>query len=123
SYSIHLMLASLHIEDTPISYNSPRGPAAEFKLSYNQREANQPATFSYANLGAKWTFNWLSYVTDDGPTLPSQTPTVYVRGGGAEVFSGFNSTTQSYAPDRQTLAALVRTSDNTYERRFANGSK
>ena len=29
SYSMHLMLASLHIEDTPISYNSPRGPSPE----------------------------------------------------------------------------------------------
>src|SRR6266850_8432710 len=51
SYSIHLMLASLHIEDTPISYNSPRGPATKFKVSYNQREANQPTMFASGNLG------------------------------------------------------------------------
>src|SRR5450432_1471785 len=65
NYSIHLMLASLHIQDTPISYNSPRGPSTDFKVVYNQREANQPTTFAYSNLGSKWTFNWLSYVTDD----------------------------------------------------------
>jgi YD repeat-containing protein len=51
------------------------------------------------------------------------TPTVYVRGGGTEALGGFNSTTQSYAPDRQTLAVLVRTSNDTYERRFSDGSK
>src|ERR1051325_9949395 len=123
SYSMHLMLASLHIEDTPISYNSPRGPSPEFKVTYNQREANQPATFTYANLGSKWTFNWLSYVTDDGPTVTAVTPTVYVRGGGTEALGGVNFTTPSYAPDRQTPAVLVRTSNDTYERRFSDGSK
>jgi RHS repeat-associated protein len=123
SYSIHLMLASLHIEDTPISYNSPRGPSTHFKVTYNQREANQPTTFAYSNLGPKWTFNWLSYVTDNGPAAASASPTVYVRGGGTEVFSGFDSGTKSYAPDRQTLAVLVRTSGSTYEKNFPNGSK
>jgi RHS repeat-associated protein len=39
------------------------------------------------------------------------------------VFRGFDSGTQSYAPDRQTLALLVRTSTSTYERIFPNGSK
>jgi len=123
SYSIHLMLASLHIQDTPISSNSPRGPSTDFKVVYNQREANQPTTFAYGNLGPKWTFNWLSYVTDGGPAAPSASPVVYVRGGGTEVFGGFDSGTQSYAPDRQTLAVLVRTSSNTYEKKFPNGSK
>lgn len=49
SYSIHLLLASLHIEDTPISYNSARGPSTDFKVVYNQREANQPTTFLFSN--------------------------------------------------------------------------
>ena len=79
TYWFHLMLASLHIEDTPISYNSPRGPTPEFKVVYNQREANQPASFSYSNLGPKWTFNWLSYVTDDGGSAPYPNPSVYVK--------------------------------------------
>lgn len=123
SYSIHLLLASLHIEDTPISYNSPRGAATKFKVTYNQREANQPTPFSNSNLGPRWTCNWLSYVMDDGSAGASANPTVYVRGGGTEVFGGFDFGTQSYAPDRQTLALLVRTSSSTYERRFPNGSK
>jgi RHS repeat-associated protein len=122
SYSIHLMLASLHIEDTPISYNSPRGPATDFKVIYNQREANQPTTFPFCNLGPKWTSNWLSYVTDD-PANPSANAAVYVRGGGTETYSGFNSGTQSYAPDMQSVAVLVRTSGITYEKRFPDGSK
>jgi YD repeat-containing protein len=121
-YSIHLLLASLHIEDTPISYNSPRGPSPEFKVVYNQREANQPSPFSFSNLGAQWTFNWLSYVTDN-PVDPNANAAVYVRGGGTETFTGFNTATQSYAADPQSLAVLVRTSSTSYERRMPDGSK
>jgi RHS repeat-associated protein len=122
-YWLHLMLASLHIEDTPISYNSPRGPSTNFKVAYNQREANQPSPFTYSNLGPKWTFNWLSYVTDNGPSTASANPTVYVRGGGTETYGGFNSSTGNYAADQQTLAVLVRVSGTTYEKRFPDGSK
>ncbi len=123
NYSIHLMLASLHIEDTPISYHAPIGPPAKFKVAYNQREANQPATFPYSNLGPKWTHNWLSYVTDNGPAAIPSSPTIYLRGGGTEVVGGYDPATQSYSPDRQTLAVLVRTSNSSYERRFPNGAK
>src|SRR5436190_15942129 len=101
SYSIHLMLASLHIEDTPISYYSPLGPSTAFKVSYNQREANQPSTFVFGNLGPKWTHSWLSYVTDDASPNGSINPAVYVRGGGTEVCTGFNPSTQSYTADPQ----------------------
>lgn len=121
-YSIHLLLASLHIEDTPISYNCPRGPSPRFKVVYNQREANQPQTFTFCNLGPKWAFNWLSYVTDD-PANSSANATVYVRGGGTETYTGFNSVTQSYAPDLQSMAVLVRMSSTSYEKRFPDGSK
>ena len=43
------------------------------------------AAFDYSNLGPKWTFNWLSYVTDDpNGQLPSNG--VYLPGGGAEIY-------------------------------------
>lgn len=119
-YSVHLLLASLHIEDTPIQYNCPHGVPADFRVVYNQREAHQPETFDYSNLGPKWTFNWLSYVTDYGP---NENPSVYVRGGGTEVFGGFNSGTGEYAADKQSLAVLVRNPNGTFERRFPDGSK
>jgi RHS repeat-associated protein len=121
-YSIHLLLASLHIEDTPISYNSPRGPSTAFKVVYNQREANQPVPFTFCNFGSKWTFNWLSYVTDN-PADPNANADVYVRGGGTETCAGFNSGTQSYAPGMQSMAVLFRTSSTSYERRMPDGSK
>jgi YD repeat-containing protein len=36
---------------------------------------------------------------------------------------GFDSTSQSYAPDRQSQTVLVRTSTTSYEKRFPDGSK
>src|SRR5712692_2556833 len=66
--SAYSMLASLHITDTPVGYKPPRGLAVNFTVTYNQRDAQQPPTFRYSNLGSKWTFNWLSYVTDDPVT-------------------------------------------------------
>lgn len=121
-YSAHSMLVSLNIEDTPIGYTPPRGPAIDFTITYNQKEPQQPQTFSYSNLGPKWTFNWLSFVTDD-PNNASVNASVYVPGGGAEIYSGFNSGSQSYLPDPQSHAILVRTSSTAYEKRFPDGSK
>ncbi len=51
-YSAHAMLASLNIEDTPLRYSPPRGPAINFTVTYNQRESQQPQTFSYSNLSS-----------------------------------------------------------------------
>jgi RHS repeat-associated protein len=121
-YSAHSVLASLNIEDTPIGYSPPRGPAINFTVTYNQRDTQQPQTFNYSNLGPRWTFNWLSYVTDD-PNNMSADATVYVAGGGAEKYSGFDSGSQSYQADPQSHAILVRTAPATYEKRFSDGSK
>jgi RHS repeat-associated protein len=121
-YNVHSLLVSLNMVDTPVGYTPPLGPAVQFRVTYNQRDANQPSIFSYSNLGPKWTFDWLSYVTDD-PANPAAAARLYARGGGVEPYTGFNSSTQSYAlqPDSHTL--LVRTSSTSYERRFIDGSK
>lgn len=123
-YSAHSMLASLNIEDTPISYTPPRGAAINFALTYNQRDNQQPSAFTYSNVGKKWTFNWLSYVTDD-PNNASANANVYVSGGGGENYSGFDSGSQSYLPDPQSHAILKRilTSPIQYERQLPDGSK
>ena len=121
-YTAHSMLASLNVEDTPLRYTPPRGPAINFTVTYNQRDTQQPQTFNYSNLGPKWTFNWFSYVTDD-PNNALANATVYVAGGGAEKFSGFDSGSQSYQPEPQSHAVLVRTAPGAYEKRYPNGSK
>jgi RHS repeat-associated protein len=116
------MLGSLTIQDTPIHCPAPRGPNLDVTVTYNQREAQQPNAFSYSNFGPKWTFSWLSYVTDD-PNNAGANASVYASGGGTEIYSGFNSGSQSYLPEAQSHAVLVRTSSTSYEKRFPDGSK
>lgn len=120
--SAHLMLVSLNIEDTPVSYLPPVGYPVAFQVVYNQREANQPAIFSYSNLGPKWTFNWLAYITDN-PSSPAADVNYYVAGGGTLPFTGFNPTNQTFAIQLKSQALLMRTSTNSYEMSFRDGSK
>src|SRR5436190_293639 len=120
-YSVHSMLVSLNIEDRPLRYTPPRGPAIDFIVTYNQKEGQQPAVFHYSNLGPKWTFGWLSYITDD-PSAQLATTAVYVPGGGAEIFA-FDYSTQTFQTDPQSHAALVKTGASSYERRLPDGSK
>ncbi|HEY2944635.1 MAG TPA: RHS repeat-associated core domain-containing protein [Vicinamibacteria bacterium] len=122
SYSFQALLTALHISDTPVSYTPPRGPAIRFGVSYHQREAFQPQTFTFSNFGRKWLFDWVLYVEDNPANLSAPVDS-YMPGGGKETYSGFDGTS-SYAPDRDSRSVLVRTSTSPirYEKRFADGS-
>jgi RHS repeat-associated protein len=123
-YTFHTLLANLTISDIPVGYSPPVGPAVQFEATYNFRDAYQPAIFTFPNLGAKWTFDWISYVTDD-PGVVGQSPTVYLRGAGAETFTGYDATTLSYSPHFMSRAVLKRVTDSPikYERLLPDGSK
>jgi YD repeat-containing protein len=122
-YTFLRLLAALRIQDTPLTYTPPKGPAVNFTLTYNQRDVFQPAVFTYANVGPKWTFDAVSYVEDDPSTQAAQTVRIYRRGGGMEIYAGLVGTTPS-APELRTRAVLVRVSSNPiqYERRLPDGS-
>jgi len=117
-YSVHAMLVSLNITDTPVGYSPPFGPPVKFLVTYNQRDSFQPQIFSYSNLGGKWTFDWMSYVVDN-PASPGPLVSVYLRGGGQENTNG------SGQPDIDTRAVvnLVSTSPIRYERILPDRSK
>ncbi len=119
-YSIHSLLVSLNIQDTPVRYSPARGPAINFTVTYNERETQQLPIFGYSNLGPKWTFGWLSYIVDD-PTTQLPTTLVYLPGGGAEIYR-FDSGSQAFLPDPQSHALLVRINPNRYEKRLPDGS-
>jgi RHS repeat-associated protein len=121
-YTSDLLTATLRITDTPLEYTPPVGAKIDFIAVYHQSDADQSPGQQYSHLGPNWTFNWISYVTDD-PSEPAAGASVYVRGGGTERYSGYNMTTHKYLPDRQTHAVLKRTSDNTYEKHFRDGSR
>jgi RHS repeat-associated protein len=120
--NVHLMVVSLSIEDRPVGYSPPVGPSVSFRAVYSQREPRQPAAFSYSNLGPKWTFNWLSYITDN-PFSPSANVSLYVDGGGTQPFAGYNSSTRTYQVQLKSQTLLTRVSTNRYELLFPDGSK
>src|SRR6202008_3981761 len=72
--------------DTPVDYNPPRGPAVSLALRYDHRDQRQPQTFTYGHVGPRWTFDWLSYVTDNNTSAypPYAWKTVYLRGESTE---------------------------------------
>jgi RHS repeat-associated protein len=120
-HSVFLLDVSLNIQDTPVGYAPPIGPAVQFVVNYNQRESDQPATFDYSNLGAQWTFNYLAYISDD-PSAPEDNVNYYTDGGGTLPFTGFNAASQSFAPQMKSHAILTRTSSNSYAMLFPDGS-
>src|SRR5437764_14859689 len=119
-FSVHSFRASLNIVDTPLRYEPAFGPSVRFTATYNQLESQQPAAFSYSNLGPKWTFDWLSYVTDDPTQAQPVVATVYVPGGGSEAF-WYDPSTHSFQADPQSIAVLVKTGPPSYERPIPAG--
>src|SRR5207248_1146346 len=91
---------------------------------------------SYSNLGPKWTFDWMAWVTDGGNPDFAQ---VYVRGGGLETYTpnrvvsgaaGVPTDTYFFYHHFMSHAELVAirtqtSSGNTdvYERHLPDGSK
>jgi RHS repeat-associated protein len=118
TYSVHSLLCSLNINDTPVGYDPPVGPSMQFTLTYNQRDIGQTGTLNYSNFGALWTHGWFSYVRQN-----SGSADVFMRGGGTRTVTGFNSSTQAYAPEQTSRAVLVKTSTTSFEQRYPDGSK
>lgn len=122
-YRVHLMMASVHVTDAPFRYAPPVGPEVRLHIGYNQRESHQPQTFTYSNLGPKWTLDWLSYVVDD-PANGSASVGVFRSGGGQDTFSGFDAGTGAFAQDTRSHATLRRLASSPvrYERSRPDGS-
>ncbi len=121
-YNVDSARVSLTITDTPVSYTPPVGPPIKFTVSYQQREVAPVQTPTYSNLGNKWSFDWLSYLVID-PANDAADATAYGPGGGTLHYSGFDSGTQAYAPQRETQVSLVKTGTDHYEKRFPDGSR
>ena len=120
--AIHLMAVNLNLTDEPVGYSPPVGPPVHFTVRYNQRDAFQPANFSYANFGPKWTCDWISYITDT-PSNHLADVNLYVQGGGDRTFTGFDTNTQSYAFQQYDETRLTRTGPSRYELLSGDGSK
>ena len=121
------MAVSLNLTDTPVGYRPQKGPSALVTLFYNQREDQQPATFSFSNVGQKWTFSWLAYVQDD-PAHPGVSVSRYASGGGGIVYpsGSYNSGTGAFTSDTYDNSQLVRIppsgSATSYQRNLPDGN-
>ncbi len=118
----HLLNVSLNISDEPIGYSPPVGPPVRFTVRYNQRDNQFSSNFNYSNFGNKWTFDWLAYILDN-PSTPLSDVTYYIMGGGNRTFTGFNSTTQTYAFQLLDQTKLIRTSPSSYEMISRDGTR
>lgn len=120
AYAFHLMTVNLNIVDTPVGYRPPRGPAVQFRVTYNHREGDRSSPFTYGNLGNLWNYNWLSYIQDN-PAVTNDV-TLYARGGGALLFD-YDSGAGTYAVQHDTQARLVRVSSTNYTLTHRDGSQ
>ncbi|HEY0782823.1 MAG TPA: cysteine peptidase family C39 domain-containing protein, partial [Thermoanaerobaculia bacterium] len=128
-YNFHVAIVSLNVTDTPVGYLPPRGPAMPIGITYNSREDFQPASFTFTNLGGRWSFDWLSYVEDDDPQNAGQTIRLAERGGGSYILphvSGMPAGT--YGPNvTGRHETVVRTVQNgatvAFVRQYPNGSQ
>jgi RHS repeat-associated protein len=120
-YSFVEMVSSLQLQDSPVGYAPPKGPPVPVTITYNQREANQPANFTFYNVSPKWTLNWLAYIQDD-PTNIGNNVSRIVGGGGAIPESSFAA--NAFAPEEATGAVLSYTAGATasYTLTFPDGS-
>ena len=123
--TVEMQVVGLELRDTPVGYFPPVGPAVTFYLVYSHRDTQQPTSFSYTNFGAKWTFNWLSYITDN--VKNGGDAFLYRRGGGNEpyTFSSPSATTATAGPYSQ--AVMTRTvnsidASTSFQLTFPDGS-
>jgi len=123
----HTMDVSLHLSDTPVGYQPQKGPAAFTRVFYNQREMDQPATFSYSNIGQKWSLNWQAFIED---TIggPDGLPILGVPGGGGGIQYQYYPEQFGTHAELWDNTQLFRITDATgkvtsYERRHPDGSK
>jgi RHS repeat-associated protein len=115
SWNVELSVVGLSLHDTPLGYTPPVGPAVRFEMYYSHRDTQQPQTFSYTNLGPKWTTTWLSYVTDSG----NGSVDLYARGGGDEPYTFPTTgevTTSNPGPFTQAVLTRVLDGDGNTKR-------
>lgn len=124
-YQMTLLLVGLYITDTPIRYNPPIGPGVHFTVTYNQRDVFLEADPNYSNLGDQCSFNWFTYIADDGSGDVNPTVTRYLNSVGQIQYSLSNSTatTGVYFPDQFGNILQYDSTSNVYTLTSPDGAQ
>ena len=122
-YNISELAVGVTLADAPVGYTPAIGPSPKVTISYNQREAAQPAVFNFFNVSPNWTTNWLRLIQDD-PTQLGQSVMRYFANGDAWSYSGYTSATGAFAPEEAdaSVLRLTSTSPVVYQRLLQDGS-
>jgi RHS repeat-associated protein len=120
-YHFTEMLNSLKLVDSPVGYAPPKGPRVPVTITYNQREASQPANFSFFNVSPKWTLNWLAYIQDD-PTNIGGNVSRIVGGGGSITETGYSGGAFTMEEKTGAVLATVPGAQPSYTLTFPDGS-
>jgi RHS repeat-associated protein len=131
--SIKMAKASLSLSDTPVGYRPQKGVPSLVSLTYNARDGDQPANFSFSNASPLWAHNWQSYIQDD-PNNPGSNVVRVTGGGGGYDYdvlaqldqSVYNSTTGAFVAETYDNSQLVRIpatgAATSYTRALPDGS-
>jgi YD repeat-containing protein len=120
----HAMVNSLNIKDTPVGYEPQKGYSMLTTVTYNAREAMQPATFTSSNLSSKWSHSWQSYIVDDPTNLAIAPKRIAGGGGGYTYAASYGGGRYTYAetPDYSVLwRAPVSGAATSYTRYLPDG--
>lgn len=120
--SVHLMAVSVNIVDIPVWHDPPKGPAVNFRVTYNQTEGSPNKMLDYGNMGPNWTHDFFSYI-QEGASNNRDTVTRYTPGGGYIIHDGYVAGTGEYPIDRHGGILKYYTSPERYELSFGDGSK
>ncbi|MBO9712630.1 RHS repeat-associated core domain-containing protein [Sphingomonas sp.] len=120
TWNVEPMFVSLELHDRPVGYTPPVGPAINFDIYYSHRDVQQPATFNYVNFGHKWTFGWLSYMTDKRSS--GGAVDLYQRGGGDEPYTMSGATSSPGAYSQAYVTAQTVSGATTFTRHLKDGS-
>lgn len=122
-YSFNAKLAAVRIQDNPLGYTPPVGPAVNFMLTYADLDDSKPATSpAFSNAGRVWAIDWVAWIDPiaGNPTASSRI-TVHVPGGGTEI-SRYIPAATAFGPNDRSQATVRKLSNTSYVRLLPDGS-
>ena len=105
---------NLNLQHAPLWYAPARGPAVDFRLSYNSQDSS-----SYvAPLGNKWTSNYMSRLA-----VGSGKVTVYMGDGSGRVYSADSAQAGRFNPEVGDFSRVEQQANGQYALIFQDGSR